>query len=689
MRQIALALALILGLANGAAAQAPPPVPALPDSTRLTSYNISTSTCACSVGFQIYGSGTDVDEWIQVYVNGIAYLSTDPTFGWSLSSVSGSLGSIPRPITNAVLTFNASQTATVVIVGDERPRRLSQFTENRGVTGRDLNQAVTDIIAVQRELWDKSNRSIVGQPGDSLLPLPSVAARAGQYLCFDSNGNPIPCQSASPGSVTLPNSSINGDSVCFAGTTGKSFSDCGWGITGAAPAGSVPLGRSGGGPAAWTQAPCIQIEAFGGSGNGSTDNTAAYNAAVTAQTGSNLICIQFGAGVYQFSSSVTVSLSAGKTMAWRGAGMDVTQLRFASATGATVNFAATSNSFHARDMAVTTQGVGTGSAITLVQTQATLPSPAAAAVSDFTNVVFRGADGYVVTDYWLFGVVIDRASNVSFLNTYFTGANPVSGGYTLVGTGVKISGTSVNNAPVQFVFTGCTFNYTGTGIEIGNWTQGVLVSNSNFTGGNAGIVSDTGLSGLSELTVVGSQFNQKFAGIWELTAIPGTLIIGNYFLPQPSNVGVQIEIAAFFTISGNVFQGASAGTGVVVLTTSGVLNGGVISGNSFVNLNTGVVLQANASNIKLRGNFYQGSTAVNVNNLRVAPSDTLLTANDLGDDYFTTYRALTICNSPTAGVTATVTDSTTNTWGANITTGAGSDIVRAVCNGTNWTVMGK
>ena len=191
MRKIALALALILGLANGAAAQAPPPIPALPDSPRITTYSISTSTCACSVGFAIYGqSGTPVDAWIQVYVNGTAYLSTDSTFGWSLSSVSGPLNSIARPITNAVLTFNSAQTGTIVIVGDRRPSRTTQFSENRGVPARDLNQAVTDLQATQRELWDKSNRSIVGQPGEVLLPLPNAAGRAGQNLVFDANGQP-------------------------------------------------------------------------------------------------------------------------------------------------------------------------------------------------------------------------------------------------------------------------------------------------------------------------------------------------------------------------------------------------------------------------------------------------------------------------------------------------------------------
>lgn len=191
MNRILVAAVIWLGLALNALAQAPPPVPALPDSARLTSYSISTSTCACSVGFQIYGSGTDVDEWIQVYVNGVAYLSTDPVFGWSLSSVSPGGLTGPRPITNAILTFNAAQTGTILIVGAERPRRLSQFSENRGVTARDLNQAITDQVAVSREMWDKLNRAIVGQPGEVLAALPSAAARANLILGFGNTGQPV------------------------------------------------------------------------------------------------------------------------------------------------------------------------------------------------------------------------------------------------------------------------------------------------------------------------------------------------------------------------------------------------------------------------------------------------------------------------------------------------------------------
>lgn len=192
MKKYLAALFLVLSIAHASAQ--PPPVPALPDTTRVTSYSITGTTCACSVGFAIYGDSTDVDEWIQVYVGGTAFPSTDPTYGWSLSSATGPLATIPRPITNAVLTFNSVHTATVAIVGSVRPRRTAQFAENRGVAARDLNQWLTYIVAGMRELWDKANRSIVGQPGDVLTPLPPAATRgnsnSGTLLGFGGDGQP-------------------------------------------------------------------------------------------------------------------------------------------------------------------------------------------------------------------------------------------------------------------------------------------------------------------------------------------------------------------------------------------------------------------------------------------------------------------------------------------------------------------
>lgn len=54
----------------------------------------------------------------------------------------------------------------------------------------------------------------------------------------------------------------------------------------------------------------------------------------------------------------------------------------------------------------------------------------------------------------------------------------------------------------------------------------------------------------------------------------------------------------------------------------------------------------------------------------------------------TTFASLPLCSSAIQGAMRSITDSTTNTWGATIA-GGGSDAVLAFCDGTNWTVAAK
>jgi hypothetical protein len=206
MRKALFAASLLASLLVPVFAQAPPAVPALPDTERRTGYSLTSSFCNCAVGFALYGEGNDVDNWIEVYLNGTRVLSTDPTFGWGLTSPTGSLLSIPRPISDAVLAFHAQQTGILYIVGARRPRRTSQFPENRGVTARDFNQALTDIVAQNREGWDRTNdvtgRTIRTTPGNTLNALPSPSACANQVVGFDASGlNPICLPPAGGGGV--------------------------------------------------------------------------------------------------------------------------------------------------------------------------------------------------------------------------------------------------------------------------------------------------------------------------------------------------------------------------------------------------------------------------------------------------------------------------------------------------------
>jgi hypothetical protein len=216
----------LLGSISSAFAQVPPPVPALPDMERRTSYSITGSNCACSVGFALYGDSTDFNNWVEVYLNGVRVNFNDATFGWTITSPTGSLGFIPRPVTDGVLTFTNAQTGTVQIVGARRPRRVSQFTENRGVAARDLNQILTDIVAQNRETWDKTNditgRGLFSQPGNTMGPLPLPSVCNGALLGFDSTGlNPL-CFPQSGGAG-------GGGRVAFSGTITGNFNGGGTG----------------------------------------------------------------------------------------------------------------------------------------------------------------------------------------------------------------------------------------------------------------------------------------------------------------------------------------------------------------------------------------------------------------------------------------------------------------------------
>jgi hypothetical protein len=225
LRKIILAGFAALSLLSSTAAsfaQLPPPIPALPDVERRTAYSITASTCNCTVNFALFGDSTDFSNWVEVYLNGVRVNFNDGVFGWKITSPTGSLATIPRPITDAVLTFNTAQTGTVQIVGARRPRRTSQFNENTGIPARNVNQVITDITATLREMWDKTNdmtgRGVFAPPGETMNILPPMASRASMSACFDSGGNLTSCVSVSSSTF------VAGSGIVFTGTNPTTIS---------------------------------------------------------------------------------------------------------------------------------------------------------------------------------------------------------------------------------------------------------------------------------------------------------------------------------------------------------------------------------------------------------------------------------------------------------------------------------
>jgi hypothetical protein len=355
---------------------------------------------------------------------------------------------------------------------------------------------------------------------------------------------------------------------------------------------------------------CQNILTYGGSGNGVTANDTALTALLAAEPAGQK-CAYFPPGKFVFASPVSYTMvNTIESVSIVGAGADKTELTWPSGNGITLNYIGPYNSAHVRDMTLSTGAIGGGTALNLNQTAASIPNPANTALSDVTGVTVRGADGYVATDYWGNGIAVNGVSNVNFISDVFDGPA------TPAGNGLLVQGTAAL-PPVQFNVTACVFNWNSTGIQYGNYVQGINVSQSNFVGGSYGIASQSSLSNLDQLTVSGSQLNQLVADILENTSIPNTMIVSNEFIVQTNAIGISLPQGGIYSIIGNTIgknPGATNTNGIVIANSTGP---GIVSGNVFVGLTTGVNLQSTSSAVNVQSNSYaaNGSNVVNSSGL--------------------------------------------------------------------------
>ena len=623
IRRFILAFALSAGIFP-AIAQVPPPVPALPDTERRTTYSISATTCACGVGFQLYGDSTDYANWIEVFINGIRASSSDPSLGWTITSPSGSLATLPRPITDAVLTFNQAQTGTIQIVGARRPRRTSQFTENQGVSARNLNQVFTDVIAVERELWDKTNdvtgRAVLAPPGETLALLPVLASRQNMGACFDSGGNLTSCVAAggsfsatSPIVFTGTNPTTISCPTCQTSVPNFNTFDTVAALTAASVSASVnsvtTLGyyaRGDGGGATYVRvsvAPtlnCSQTSNAGGSfwdfpdrstinvkqcgakGDGVTDDKAAIASTIGAILATSGGTIFFPAGNY-ICATICIDILNRQSISFQGAS---TMDGNGSSAGSTITFTGTTGnlvhldgteaiSFNYLNFSYTSTIYG-GPLINLRQVSGGVNT------SFVTIKNFRiGGTGAAHNAH-----LIDVGKTLkTYIDTGFmqNGNAGILGAQT-VGAGDFSNGIFINNV---------WFNPTLNGpIVVGG--LGWIIQNCIFEPpGTAGVaaaiyVNPIGIAGLS---IINSQFDDALnLGVWINFA-------ANFGFGAPGAVqGLSITGSYFQTPLQSIVLGAT--------------NGASITGNTFVQNGAGAFIDATggATRIFAVGNTFVGGT---------------------------------------------------------------------------------
>jgi hypothetical protein len=356
----------------------------------------------------------------------------------------------------------------------------------------------------------------------------------------------------------------------------------------------------------------IWLTDFGADPTGATDSLAAWNSAIAAAVAGRKR-LRIGPGKFSLSAAVSFTFPATTgSLIIEGSGVDITEITFPNvSSGITLNYDGPFNSVHIRDLSITTGQVAAGTAaIGLTQTVGTILNPALTALSDITNVTIRGADGYEVTDYWSYGVVVNSVSNINFTSLMIVGSG------AQLGYGVLLEASGANAPPVIFNFTGCWIGYVQFGVAVSDFVQGVTINQSNFFACQNGFVVAAGVTGLDQLTIANSQFACN-VNINMASQFQNAMIIGNLFIIITNGFGIFYSAAVLFTIVGNTFQNGNSGTGETGIyinnTTGGVA--GVITGNVFRALADAIKLDTASSGVNVQSNFYAGMTSHNVNNL--------------------------------------------------------------------------
>ncbi|RJF81555.1 hypothetical protein D3877_15545 [Azospirillum cavernae] len=367
----------------------------------------------------------------------------------------------------------------------------------------------------------------------------------------------------------------------------------------------------------------FNVKSYGATGNGSTDDTGAVNAARNALVAAGGGVLYFPAGIYILSQSITIDMTGQKAVSIKGDGMEVSEIRFTDVDG----FKATAGAgnywlraggqqfaaFHASDLTLsTTSTSNTRHALwfdggSLVGRP--MPSPT------ISRVAFRGAT--TMEEGWWTGLVIQDASNSHVTDCEFI----VCGEGKFKGRSIVYWTSASGKDATDHTITACNFVYGHTAVLATQYCEGIYMTNCSIVGVKYGVYWDCGENGAESLLAMNNCHinaavrNILTRGVYD-SSISNSLFYNFNSTAGNSNgsedwIAIDMNRTGSTTITGNIIRGCgSAATssyenGIVIQNANNADRGMTILGNTVEKIkNTGIWLQNNTSKIVLGPNAY-------------------------------------------------------------------------------------
>lgn len=442
----------------------------------------------------------------------------------------------------------------------------------------------------------------------------------GSGITVSSDGSTITVANSAPAvAYSASNVGATGEGV-FSGTVGTEHQfkklKAGTNVTLTSDATSVTIAASGGGS---SNLGLTNVKDYGAVGDGSTDDSAAFNSALAAINTGVGGTLWIPPGKYRLNSTISSTLATSTSLHIMGAGAEVSVLYFANNSGITVTCVEggywtknpSGNSVSISGLAITAGLEATGTAFTVVGNTVTgRPVPPI----NVNNVVIRGD---IPNNSWSNGLYFNKAHAATVSHYNWFGKI-----VTAVGNAILIDADSTHNVS-EFRFSNCGITYAGKGVSAGAYVEGIHLTNVDMVFVEKGVEWLCGGSDESELGMANCHIAATLYCV-HMQSLVDSHISNSLFFPSGSPVtwnGVRMDKSAA-TISNCFFGGASQASNVGIVNTNLVTGDAnwslnhptTIVNNSFRAMPTGISLGTNTGNVFVgASNQYSSDVTTRIN----------------------------------------------------------------------------